>query len=291
MSNEMLYCVRLEDRSGNFDLAAEMLSALELDFSSWEDRESRRIFHTAYAETPEDARDNRARIEEAIRDWTPLGVDIGDIEAFEMKKEEWSEVWKRYFHLIPISDRLIIKPSWLECPPKPGQKILEIDPGMSFGTGQHATTLFCLEMIDKCAAEGGAFLDAGCGSGILAIGAALLGFDPVDAFDYDPDAVRIAAENLELNHIAKVRPVEADAAVFRGREGGYDFVCANILGHLLKAYRKNIASWVRSGGRLALAGILTEEYPALRTAFEELGFTEVENKTLREWTSGLFLKR
>lgn len=290
--DEMLYCVKLQDNSGSFDLAAEMLAALELDFSSWEDRENRRVLHTVYALDPDTARNNLDRIRQAVADWTPLGLEVGDIEYFEMKKEDWSEVWKKYFHLLPISDRLIVKPSWLECRPKPGQKVLEIDPGMSFGTGQHATTLFCLKTIDKLAGnpEVHSLLDAGCGSGILAIAGAQLGYGPVDAFDYDPDAVMIAGENLALNHIASVKPEVADAAVYAGRPEKYDLVCANILGHLLKAYRHNIANWVRPGGYLALAGILDREFDALSKAFVEIGFEELERETLKEWTSGLFRK-
>ena len=133
-------------------------------------------------------------------------------------------------------------------------------------------------------------LDAGCGSGILSIAAALRGYAPVDAFDNDPDAVRIAAENFELNHIDTVTPVVGDAAVWQGRPEQYDLVCANILGHLLIAFRENIVTWVRPGGYLTLAGILSTEFDRVAAAFTELGFTEVDRETLREWTSGLFRK-
>ena len=228
-----------------------------------------------------------------MEEWREYGVEIVEIEPFEIRREDWAEVWKKYFDLIPISERLIIKPSWLKCDPLPGQKVLEIDPGMSFGTGQHATTSFCLKMVDKLSTdpEVRSLLDAGCGSGILAIAGALLGYDPVDAFDYDPDAVNIAAENLARNHISGVEPEIADAATYQGRPEQYDLVCANILGHLPKAYRHNIAGWVRHGGYLALAGILSTEFDSLSKAFCEIGFEEVERETLREWTSGLFRKR
>ena len=190
--NDMLYCIRICDESGDFNLTAEMLAALELDFSSWEDRENPRVIHTVYAQDPESAAANLERLRTAIPEWKPLGVRIGALETFEMKKEDWAEAWKKYFHLIPISDRLIIKPSWLECEEKPGRKILEIDPGMAFGTGQHATTFYCLEVIDRLSTdpEVKSLLDAGCGSGILSIAAALLGYSPVDCFDNDPGGRR-----------------------------------------------------------------------------------------------------
>ena len=291
--NDMLYCIILVDDSENFDLAAEMLAALELESSSFEDKENKRVCHTIYAADPETAAENLALVTNAVKEWTPLGVRISAIEPFELKKEDWAEVWKKYFDVIPVSETLVIKPSWLDVERKPGMAVVEIDPGMSFGTGQHATTYYCLKTIDRLAGKPGvkSMLDAGCGSGILTIAAALRGYDPVDAFDNDPDAVRIAAENLALNRIGTVSPVVGDAAVWQGRAEQYDLVCANILGHLLVAFRNNIVNWVRPGGYLTLAGILSTEFDGVAAAFIELGFEELDRETLREWTSGLFRKR
>ena len=291
--NDMLYCIKLVDDSENFDLAAEMLAALELESSSFEDKENKRVCHTIYAADPETAAENLALVTNAVKEWTPLGVRISAIEPFELKKEDWAEVWKKYFDVIPVSETLVIKPSWRDVERKPGMAVVEIDPGMSFGTGQHATTYYCLKTIDRLAGKPGvkSMLDAGCGSGILTIAAALRGYDPVDAFDNDPDAVRIAAENLALNRIGTVSPVVGDAAVWQGRAEQYDLVCANILGHLLVAFRNNIVSWVRPGGYLTLAGILSTEFDGVAAAFIELGFEELDRETLREWTSGLFRKR
>ena len=136
------------------------------------------------------------------------------------------------------------------------------------------------------------FLDAGCGSGILAIAARLLGFQHVEAFDYDPEAVRMANENFALNRIAPetLTAITADAARFRGRPQGYDFVAANILAPVLKLCAPNIASWVRPGGTLALAGMLTAQYQPTINAFLPLGFTETEQQTEKEWTCGLLRK-
>lgn len=287
--DDMLYCIKLVDDSDNFDLAAEMLAALELDSSSYEDKENKRVYHTVYAADPETARANLAALKAAVEEWKEFGVRISALEPFELKKEDWAEVWKKYFNVIPISEKLVIKPSWLSVEPKPGLAVVELDPGMSFGTGQHATTYYCLKTIDRLAGKEGvrSMLDAGCGSGILSIAAALLGYDPVDAFDNDPDAVRIAAENLERNNIRNVVPFVGDAEVWQGSHQ-YDLVCANILGHLLVRFRRNIASWVRPGGYLTLAGILSTEFDGVAEAFTPLGFEELDRETLREWTSGLF---
>lgn len=292
---DLLYCCKMGGTVADFEAAAELLESLGVEFSSAEDREAQTVYHTVYAESEEQGRENFAVLKRAVVEWREFGVDLTDPEYFELPREDWSEVWKKYFPVLPVTERLVVKPSWLEYEAKPGQVILELDPGMSFGTGQHATTSFCLHAIDQLAGKPGvkSLLDAGCGSGILALAAAKLGFAPIDAFDFDPDAVRIAAENLALNGIlpSLVAPFVADAKDYPGRAGGYDLVAANILGHLLKEYRENIARWVRPGGYLALAGILNTEFDGVAAVFIPLGFAEVERRSEKEWTSGLFRKQ
>ena len=289
---EMLYCFRIEDLDGDGGLLDELLSALEFDHSSWFDREARRVWHTVYSSTPELRAANRRSFEEELSNWMKLGVSVGDVEEFDLKSEEWTEAWKKFFKPLEISSRLLVRPEWLDDRPKPGQKLLVVDPGMSFGTGQHPTTLYCLQTIDRLSQTGEvhSLLDAGCGSGILAIAGALLGYDPVDAFDFDPDAVASAKENLARNGITSVEPIVGDANEYPGRAGGYDLVCANILGHLLRAFKPRIASWVKPGKFLCLAGILNEEFDALSADYVASGFEEVGRATLKEWTSGLFRK-
>lgn len=289
---EMLYCFRVEDLDGDGGLLDELLSALEFDHSSWFDRENRRVWHTVYSLTPERRVDARKRFEAELPNWRELGVSVGDVEEFDLKSEEWTEAWKKFFKPLEISPRLLVRPEWLDDRPKPGQKLLTVDPGMSFGTGQHPTTLYCLQTIDRLAQDGEvrSLLDAGCGSGILAIAGALLGYDPVDAFDFDPDAVESAKANLCRNGVTSVIPTVGDANEYPGRAGGYDLVCANILGHLLRAFKMRIASWVKPGKFLCLAGILNEEFEPLAADYRALGFEEVDRATLKEWTSGLFRK-
>ena len=287
---DILYCFRVEDLDGDGGLLDELLSALEFDHSSWFDRESCRVWHNIYAPTPELRAAHRRRLEAELPAWRELGVRTGETSEFELKREEWTEAWKKFFRPLEISPRLLVRPEWLDDRPKPGQKLLSVDPGMSFGTGQHPTTLYCLRTIDRLSQSGDvkSLLDAGCGSGILAIAGALLGYDPVDAFDFDPDAVASAKENLARNRIASVTPTVGDANEYPGRAGGYDLVCANILGHLLRAFRVRIASWVKPGKYLCLAGILNAEFDALAADYAKLGFAEVDRCTLKEWTSGLF---
>ncbi len=269
----------------------ELAATLDIDFNTYDDWENHTCVTTFYAETEPERESALAKFRAAREIWEPeLGVLVSDPELTEIPKEEWSESWKKYFHPIEISERLLISPSWLDPALLPGQKKLVIDPGMSFGTGQHATTLYCLKCIDRLSAEAipDSLLDAGCGSGILSIAGALAGIPHIDAFDLDPDAVKIAAENLALNGFSTITPTVGDAAVYPGRPEKYALVCANILGHLLIQFRRNIASWVRPGGHLVLAGILNREFDEVSAAYAELNMREVERFTLREWTGGLF---
>ena len=132
---ETLYCVSFEDYSADGALAAEMLSALEVEFSTWIDRENRRVIHTVYSLDLAGADEAEQQIREQMEFWKEIGIEADNIQRSVLSGIDWSEAWKKYFHPIEISERLLILPSWLENPNRPGQKVLTIDPGMSFGTG------------------------------------------------------------------------------------------------------------------------------------------------------------
>ncbi len=295
MNNDTLFCCKLKDKSVNQDLTTEFLTALDYEFSSWEDVENHNAFHTLYFTGEAAAAAAKAKIEAMLPEWKEFGINIENIELLSIKREDWAEVWKKYFNILHISDRLVIKPSWLEYIPKPGQKIVEIDPGMSFGTGQHATTAYCLKMIDKLINDEkiATFLDAGCGSGILSIAAAKLGCKGIDAFDIDPDSIMIAGENIEINGIApsNISLQAADVAKFVAPRKIYDLVAANILAHILRENRDKIVSFVKPGGKLILAGILTSDFENTAGHFSKAGLEQIDSFTEKEWTSGLFIKK
>ena len=240
-------------------------------------------------------RRRKAKIESLLPEWKEFGVEVKNIELFPIKREDWAEVWKKYFNILHISDRLVIKPSWLEYTPKANQRVVEIDPGMSFGTGQHATTAYCLKMIDKLIDDENiiTFLDAGCGSGILSIAAAKLGCREIDAFDIDPDSIMIAGENIEINKIApgNISLQTAPLAEFTAPRRTYDLVAANILAHILRENRDKIISFVKPGGKLILAGILTSDFENTAQHFCKAGLEQIDAFTEKEWTSGLFVKK
>ncbi len=207
----------------------------------------------------------------------------------ELPVEDWAETWKKFFHAEKVSARIWIKPSWETCPAPRGDIVIEMDPGMSFGTGQHGTTRGCLEMIDLLAEThpGATFADLGCGSGILAIAAAKLGYTKLVALDNDPLAVRIARENAELNGVAnQIRFMTGDVAA-AGLESTCDLVVANILATVLIANAKVLTSFLAPSpeARIILSGILNPQAPDVQAAFEAENMMTLESIQRGEWTT------
>ena len=164
-----------------------------------------------------------------------------EYDMSNIREEDWANNWKQYFKPITIGEKLLIKPSWEAADPAEKRRILEIDPASSFGTGQHNTTRLCLELIEENLAQGEKLLDLGCGSGILSIGALLLGAESACAVDIDDNSVRIAAENAQKNGISPERytafcgDITSDEKLREKIGGGYDIVCANIVADVLIA--------------------------------------------------------
>ncbi len=211
-------------------------------------------------------------------------------ETGAIPDEDWKLSYRKHFKTEVISPRLVVRPPWEAVTPAPGQKVLTLDPGIAFGTGQHPTTRACLDAIDALAVEGTdrSFLDVGCGSGILSIAAALEGFRDVHGFDNDPDAVRNANENAEANGLGALFS-DGDLSV-PGTAAPADVVAANVLAPVLVRFAREVGALVNPGGRLILSGILDEQYDEVRAAYAALGFTELSNRLIGEWRTGLFAK-
>lgn len=219
-------------------------------------------------------------------------------ETGSIPDEDWRYAYRKYFKTDVVSPRLAVVPEWEMAgfTPAPGQRTLILDPGMAFGTGRHATTRACLEYVDALAVENAdrSFLDVGCGSGILAIAAALEGFRDVAGFDIDPDAVQNANENAAKNGLS-LRFVRGDLSnkstlpdVRKTGDRAFDVVVANVLGPILIQFAPQIAPLVAADGRLVLSGILDELYPDVAAAYAALGFAECSSKLIGEWRTGLF---
>jgi ribosomal protein L11 methyltransferase len=224
-----------------------------------------------------------------------LNVGSGKISCQKVRREDWAESWKRHFKAIEIGEALLIKPSWIKRQPRKGQAVIVLDPGLSFGTGQHPTTSFCLQQVARhyrlsTINHRLSLLDIGTGSGILAIAAAKLGYTPVDAFDFDPESVRIARENAQQNGVLrKVHITRRDVTKLPLRsEKKYSVICANLISTLLLAERKRILYRLAPDGVLVLAGILNSEFALVQKDYESAGLQLIASKVEKEWCSGAF---
>ena len=223
-----------------------------------------------------------------------VGVET-QLEEREIADEDWKFAYRRHFKTEKVSERIITVPEWEweERMENGGEEVfIKLDPGMAFGTGKHETTKACLGFIDEIAATApslDSFLDMGCGSGILSIAAAKLGFKEVEGFDVDPEAVEASRENAAKNAVdVKFRKFalgrSPSAAVDVKPRAKAQVVAANILGPLLIRFADEITGYV--GNTLIISGILSGLYDEVLAAFTSRGFKEIKRVTLGEWTTG-----
>ncbi len=228
--------------------------------------------------------DRREAIEARLtRYTTDLGAPIG--WRWEDEPEEgWRDRWKTFYRPAVVSARLGVCPSWGEWPAGgPAVEVIRMDPGQAFGTGTHETTRLCLRLLDELLAErpGSEVLDVGCGSGILSIGAVLLGARRAVALDIDPLAARAARENARANAVAgRVLVLQGDIRAVRGT---FPLVAANILYRVLTGLAPEIARRVAAGGRLILSGLLKEELDSACRAYRARGLREIDRRVEGEW--------
>ncbi|MDR8728195.1 50S ribosomal protein L11 methyltransferase [Burkholderia pseudomultivorans] len=183
-----------------------------------------------------------------------IGVaELPKFEVREVEEQDWVRLTQSQFDPIPVGERIWVVPSWHDAP-DPDALILELDPGLAFGTGSHPTTRLCMEWLERSVQPGQSVLDYGCGSGILAILAKKCGANPVVGIDIDPQAVESARQNSERNR-ADVTYGLPDACP----AGEFDIVVANILSNPLKLMASMLASKVKPGGRIALSGVLARQ--------------------------------
>ncbi len=238
---------------------------------------------------------NRNAVSEGLKMIQASGLDSGSgyLEVKKLRREDWVDSWKRHFKPIHIGDKLLLKPNWCKDRPSAGQKVVILDPGLSFGTGQHATTKFCLNQLavlrEKKRKQ--SFLDIGTGSGILSIAAAKLGYRPVKAIDYDSEAVRVAKRNALRNRVdnhLQIRLRDVNRLSLK-TTAKYDVVCANLFYDLLIANASRIVVRVKLTGVLVLAGILDSQFDEVRETFKNQGMCLDLTRKQREWRSGKFV--
>ncbi|GAB0168561.1 50S ribosomal protein L11 methyltransferase [Lysinibacillus sp. CTST325] len=226
-------------------------------------------------------------IKAAITNLTNFNIDIGEnvVSIVEVNEEDWATAWKQYYHPVKISERFTIVPTWEEyVPVSTDELIIELDPGMAFGTGTHPTTVMCLQGLEKVVNEGDTVIDIGTGSGVLSIGAALLGAKSVHALDLDEVAVRSAQENAALNK------VDDKVSVFHGNlldtvKEPADVVVANILAEIIMSFTDDAFSVVKPGGLYVTSGIIGAKRDDVKAALEASGFVIEEVLLMEDWVA------
>jgi ribosomal protein L11 methyltransferase len=236
---------------------------------------------------PEDERldSRRSELEAEV---ARLGNHIGLIYRLsyrQVDEQNWAESWKAFFWPQRVGERIVVKPSWRDYAAGPGEIVVELDPGMAFGTGTHPTTALCVQLIERHLKSGDAFLDIGTGSGILMLAAAKLGAARLCGGDRDGMAVRIAAENLRRNGIGPQRVCLVQgslAAPFRGR---FDVVAANILTHVIVELLDDLARLLKPGGIFICSGIIEPNRDLVAGKMREAGFEVLEIRQKEGWVA------
>ncbi|MGD9567387.1 MAG: 50S ribosomal protein L11 methyltransferase [Sedimentibacter sp.] len=222
-------------------------------------------------------------------------IDFGRLEIVTkvLNEEDWANNWKQYFKPFTVSDKIIIKPTWEEInEPIEDKVILEIDPGMSFGTGQHHTTRLCIEQIIKHLNEGMEVLDMGCGSGILSIASVLLGAKNVTGVDIDENAVRIAKENAALNNIYEDRFAVYCGDVTEDKNlqdkigyNKYDMIAVNIIAQIIMGMSFTFPKFLKNGGIVIASGVIKKYENEVVENLKALGFKILEINYSEDWVS------
>jgi ribosomal protein L11 methyltransferase len=222
---------------------------------------------------------------------TSAAPDEGKIglAVSEIPDEDWSRTWKQHFKPLRVGKRFLVSPTWEDIPSEPERLIIRIDPGRAFGTGHHETTRLCLEWLESCSGpDGMSLLDIGTGSGILAIGAAMLGFRKIVGIDNDPEAIAVAKENVMLNGLSE--RISLFCAAPEGQRGSFGVVISNIESKPLIRMSEAISSKVRNNGLLALSGILSEQAGEVCAEYERKGLRRTLTKEAGEWVLLAFRK-
>lgn len=225
----------------------------------------------------EDGEENRSFAEEVTAAVRAAFPEAEVKTAFD-DDSEWKDRWKEYFKPAKVGKRIVVKPTWEEYQAGDGELIIQIDPGMAFGTGTHETTSLCLKLMEDYLKPGDRVLDVGCGSGILSVGAALLGAGRTLAVDIDPEAVKVSLENVELNKCSSTVEVRQGDLV-KGIDFKANVIVANLMADLVMMLSEHAAKHMASGGIYISSGILVEKEEQVAAAIRKCGF---EIKEIRE---------
>jgi len=226
-------------------------------------------------------------IKSAINNLVLFNIDIGKnkVSISEVHEEEWATAWKKYYNPVKISEKFTIVPTWEEYKPvNSDELIIELDPGMAFGTGTHPTTVLSIQALERTVTPGDRIIDVGTGSGVLSIAAAKLGAKEVEALDLDEVAVNVAKENINVNKVSEIVKVRQNN-LLDGVEGEAEIIVANILAEVILRFVDEAGKLVRPGGYFITSGIIQQKKDVVKEAIIKAGFVIEEILAMEDWVA------
>ncbi|MFS0765014.1 50S ribosomal protein L11 methyltransferase [Peribacillus simplex] len=226
-------------------------------------------------------------IKESINNLLLFDIDLGKnvVSISEVNEEEWATAWKKYYNPVKISERFTIVPTWEDYTPVSSDElIIELDPGMAFGTGTHPTTVMCIQALERTVRPGDLVVDVGTGSGVLSIAAALLDAKRIQSLDLDEVAVQSAIQNVEINNVQDKVSV-SQGNLLDGVNEQADIVVANILAEVIMRFTDDVAKVVKPGGHFIASGIIQTKKQDVKDAIIASGFTVEETILMEDWVA------
>jgi len=252
-----------------------------------ESTDSHEVTVTAYFPPDDMIGERVSRISRLLEDMRKLGMDVGAgrVSLESLDEQDWTEGWKEFFKPLPVGERILVAPSWEDISEFASRDIvIQIDPGMAFGTGGHSTTLLCLELLEYVLKGGERVVDVGTGSGILSIAAAKLGADEITAIDVDERAIKVAEENFHLNGV-EYRTNIICGELLNPVNDRYDIIVSNISSKMISSMIPDFSSYLTSNGKLILSGILKREISEIQSELESHDLVVLETRFHEEWAA------
>ena len=222
-------------------------------------------------------------IEQKVNEIKELGINVGEgkVESEVKHEKDWADTWKQYYKPVLVGERIVVKPIWEEYEPKNDELVVELDPGMAFGTGTHETTRMCIQALERYVSEDATVFDVGCGSGILAIAAAKLGAKLSVGVDLDPVAVESSKENVKYNNLNNIEILEGN--LVEVIDGKADVVVANILAEIICILTDDVKRVLKDNGIFITSGIIHDRVDMVCEKLEATGFEVIEKNRDGEW--------
>lgn len=222
-------------------------------------------------------------IDERLSELKEMGINLGEgkLESEKVHEEDWANNWKKYYKPSKVGEKIVVKPIWEEYEEKDGELVVNLDPGMAFGTGTHETTRMCIQSLEKYVKEESVVFDVGCGSGILAIAAAKLGAKKAVGVDLDPVAVESSLENVQYNNLDNIEILHGN--LVEVIEGKADVVVANILAEIICILTDDVKRVLKQNGYFITSGIIHDRVDMVVDKLEASGFEVIEKNRDGEW--------